>query len=130
MTTRILINQPNKVIFTLNEKKTLSDPNYLMEIFSKQTHDSKIIRLSGDTSINPTRFNEFIIEESQTEDLNAAIVTLIPGEYNYFIYETTGLTLSISAATSILESGLVKVVGTGQTTHTFSDTPSEFTITY
>ncbi len=130
MTQRVLKNQSNTLILTLTEKITLTDPNFLIEIFSKQNHDSTIARLSGDSTTNITRFNDFTLTESPTEDLETGVVNLIPGEYNYFIWQTSASTLFLSAATSIVESGPLVVVGTGQTTSTFSTTPDEFTVQY
>jgi len=99
-------------------------------VFSKQNHDSKVLRLSGDTSLNTIRYNEFLITESSTEDLDNGIISLGAGEYNYFVWQSSASTLSLSAATSIVESGLLTIVGTGTTEYSYTGTPSEYTVQY
>lgn len=122
---KIQKNQSNSVPFTLNEKTTLtgSSLTYLLELYSNQNNTTKVLRLSGDTSSNPTRWNEYtIIETGGTESLGSAIVSLEAGTYDYYVWQTTASTLSLSAATSIVESGKCKVKGTGTTYTTFNNT--------
>ena len=124
---KITKNQTNNVVLTLNEKTTISNANYLLELFSNQNHDSKVVRLSGDTSTNLDRYNQFPIVETSTDDLDNGQISLLEGTYDYFAYETTGSTLSLSGA-SIIESGKLIVISTGSTvTTTFDDNNDEYT---
>ena len=123
---KIIQNQSNTTIFTLTEKTSIINANYLLKVFSNQNHDYKIMRLSGDTSANLARYNQFDIVESNSENLNAGIISLIPGTYDYFVYETSGATLSLTGAT-IVESGKMKVSGTGTTSSTFINNNNEIT---
>lgn len=122
-------NEANNCFFTLNEKTTLSPAYYLLELVSKQNNTSKVVRLSGDTSTDTVRYNKFTITEvpSGSEDLDTANVYLESGEYDYFVWQSSATTLTLSAATSIVESGRFKVNGTGTTESTFTDTDTEYT---
>lgn len=125
---KITKNQSNSVPFTLNENTTLSGSSltYLLELYSNDNNKNTVLRLSGDTSSNPNRWNEFtIIETGTTENLGQAIVSLEAGDYDYFVWQTTASTLSLSAATSIVESGKCKVIGTGTTYSTYNNTTDE-----
>lgn len=123
----IIINKDtiNTVPFTLNEKTTLTGNtlSYLLELYNNANDTTKVLRLSGDTSTNPTRWNEYTITETgTTENLNLAIVTLEAGTYDYYVWETSASTLSLSAATSIVESGKCKVIGSATTYNTYTVT--------
>jgi hypothetical protein len=52
-----------------------------------------------------------------------------PGQYDYFVYQTTGSTLTISGLTTsdVLESGLCDVIGTGTTQTTYINNKDEYT---
>ena len=120
-------NTTNSLVFTLNEKVTLENPNFLLELYSNQNHDSTVMRLSGDTSTNVIRYNEFNITETTTSDLENMVVNLDEGTYDYYVWETSGSTLELSGATSIVESGKVVVKGSGSTQTTFENNDKEYT---
>ena len=96
-------NQENNSVFTLGERTTLVGALYLLEIFSNQNHDSRVIRLSSDTSTNLFRYNEFKITEVPigSEDFELAKINLEPGSYDYFAWQTTASTLSYRLASTI-----------------------------
>lgn len=123
------INSENYATVTLLEKATLSDPNWLLAITSNQNHTTKVIRLSGDTSLNTARYNRFpiTVTGSTDENLDEGIVYLEAGTYDYIAYETSASTLAISAATSAVESGKLVVNGTGTTTTTYSEQNDDYT---
>lgn len=126
---KLLKNTANDCFFTLNEKTTLSGATYLLAIYSNQKRNTKVLRLSGDSSTDTIRYNKFVITEVPfaSENLNAGDVYLEPGGYDYFAYQTTGSTLSITAdTTTIVESGKLICVGTGETTSTFVDPKTEW----
>ena len=111
----IIKNSTNKVILTLTEKSTLLNPNYLFS-FTSTTDFNNVVNFVGvDSSIYKSRYNEFDIIETGTTfvNLTASTINLTPpGMWDYNIYESTGVTLSISATTgSIIETGKVIVEG-------------------
>jgi hypothetical protein len=123
-------NSANECVFTLNEKTTLTGATYLLEIFSNQNHSSKVIALTGDSSVDIIRYNRFTITEVYpgSEILSAATVNLEPGTFDYFAYQTTGDTLSLTAdTTTIVESGKLVVIGSATTTSTFTNQQTEYT---
>ena len=127
---RITRNQSNSCIFTLNEKTTLTGATYLLKIFSNQNHDSKVIGLTGDSSSDIIRYNKFNIIEAPlaSENLSGGTVYLESGSYDYFAYQATGSSLSLTASTTtIVESGKLVVTGSATTVSTFTDEPTEYT---
>jgi len=108
-------NSTNKVILTLTEKSTLLNPFYLFS-FTSTTDFNNVVNFVGtDTSSYKTRYNEFDIIETGTTFVNLTASTINlnpPGMWDYSIYESTGITLSISATTgNIIEQGKVIVDG-------------------
>ncbi len=123
MTIRIKKNQANNCVFTLQEKTTILNPKYLLELKSKQDDNHALFRLTGDTSSNIDRYNQF---EFSLADSN----TLSAGEYTYYIWQSTLNDLDTDSAISIVESGLFLVIGTGSTAYTYSENPTEYTVKY
>jgi len=109
------------VPFTLFEKTTLVNASYIMQLFSNQNHDNTYFWLTGDTTTNNARYNYFPVDLSP--------YNLIGGTYDYFVWQTTGGTLSTSGLTvnDVVESGLCTVLVTGNTVTTFSDPKQEYT---
>ena len=98
--------------FTLYEKQTIqysAMTQYILELYSKQTNENVLLSLplSADTSVNKTRYNRFPINIGSYTGS-----TLMGGEYNYKVYQTTGDTLTISGLTTndVLESGLCQII--------------------
>lgn len=111
MTIYIDKNDSNTCIFTLNESVTISNPNFILQIESKVNLKSKIMWLNNDISLNPMRYNEFIINEVNKidEDLEDMKVFLNEPSYNWYVWQTESTNLSLSDATSIIESGKIIV---------------------
>lgn len=108
----------NNIYLTLNEKRLLTNSNFLINFYSNADKTDNLFLLSGDTSLNQNRWNEF--------PFNNPI--LDSGTYDYFVYETTATTLAISATTgNICESGKAIVIGTGTTENTFNNTTTDYT---
>jgi hypothetical protein len=78
--------------------------------------------LTGDTSPNINRWNEYQWTSGTTSGL-------IAGTYDYFVYQTSGSTLSLSGMTTedIVESGLATVIGTNPTQTTYNNPVEEYT---
>jgi len=109
-------NQTNTLVFTLNEKKTLESPNYLLELKNDLSKGSYYCLLpsSGDTSDYQDRFNRFSVDEP--DDINLPLA----GYYSYSVYEQTGTTLNPSLTTSKVETGKALVVFSGQSVTSYS----------
>jgi len=111
-------NEVNTVILTLNEKKVGNNP-YFLQLYSNQNKNNTLISLTGDTSTNVVRYNRYDVDESP--------LNLIVGQYDYFVHQYSGGTVSLSASTNIVESGKCVVFGTGTTTNTFTNNNEEYT---
>ena len=84
---KLVQNTSNNVALTLKEQATLGTPYY---VFSFVKDDSGIAKVftGSDISVNPNRFNQFVIELNSVEDLNNSIIDLDKGFYTYKVYET------------------------------------------
>ena len=103
----------NKVVVTLREFTTISNPFYLFEFISDDTNDSKIFT-GLDISTNVNRYNEFNIElTTSTEDLLNSVVKLpLKGFYTYNIYsQVSNTNLDLANITELVEVGKVYVDG-------------------
>ena len=117
-------NQLNFLTVTVSERTTLDPAYYLLSLYSKDNHDTKVLRMTGDTSMNPNRWNIFKILEvpKEDEDLEIGWVNLNPGfQYDYTIYQTSNPTGTSINGAGIVERGLLKVNGTGSTQATFTE---------
>lgn len=99
------------VIFTLNERKTLDSPYYLVRAESITTRRVKRFLLASDSSADTTRYNEFTITESATEVLTSGTVELSPaGDWAYRVYEQASASnLHEDGSLTLLEEGIFKV---------------------
>lgn len=116
--------QNSTVYFTLNERRTLDNPYYLVRAESIITRGVKRFILPSDTSAYPTRFNKFTITESSSEILTSGTVELDPaGEWSYKVYEqASSSNLHEDGATTLLEEGLLKVQeSTASNTYLYHD---------
>jgi hypothetical protein len=112
--------QNNSVPFTLNEKRILDNSNFILQLYSNNNKVSDLFWLTGDTSPNPNRWNEFTLSAQTVSSLEA-------GTYDYFCLETTGTTLNISQGFNVCESGKAVVIGTGTTIPTLINTENQYT---
>jgi hypothetical protein len=109
------------MILTLNEKQLINDSNFLINFYSNADKVDNLFYLSGDTSPNPNRWNEFPIT-------GTGITDLMEGQYDYYVYETITTVLAISATTgNIVESGKAVVIGSGSTTPFLSNELTQYT---
>lgn len=100
---------------TLTEKATLTNPYFLFEFISNDTGNRTYIT-SNDVSNNTERFNQFTFSSSLAISATAGGFDLIPGTYDYQVWETQyQYNLNIASASNIVEIGLMEVVGTGST---------------
>lgn len=121
----ILINKGsnNLVIFTLDEKTIRPNPTYLFEFINRQTHQS-VTCLAADTSEYPDRFNSFEIVEITSPNPLLSEIELNPeGFWDYKVYAQDSTTnLTPANADELVETGLAYVVGTADTTYTYTPT--------
>lgn len=109
-------NETNKVVLTLAENSTLDSPFYLFKFVNEYNSSPEPIYFTtSDTSIHTNRYNLFEVVENATGSTSggtSVALNLIPGQYNYTIYESTASTLSVSATTgNIVEYGRMIVDG-------------------
>ena len=105
-------NSTNKLSVTLNEKLNFTGTTILLYLKNNQTHQEKIVKMTGDTSPNPIRINQYYVNEviPANEDLFNASINLEVGTYDYIFYSTfnTGLTTNGGAP---METGMLTVKG-------------------
>jgi hypothetical protein len=115
-----LINRgaSNTLVFTLSEKQTLTSPYFLFRFINKITNESNTC-IASDTSSYTYRYNQFVITESGSENRTAGTLELRPtGEWIYEVYEQSSASnLDFAAAGSLLETGMVRVIGTDTTNY-------------
>ncbi len=105
-------NTSNPVILELTSVSSLLNPSYLFEFKSVLTPTSLTYFTSQDLSSYKCRYNRFDIIENNTAIPLSGQVSLKTGSYIYNVYESTGVTLSVSATTGrIISTGKGIVVG-------------------
>lgn len=99
-------NEINPVVLTLSESSNLLNPFYLFELTPEfNLTPVNIYYTTTDESFATERFNLFNIEESSsgsTSGGTSVALSLMGGQYNYNIYESSASTLSVSATTGII----------------------------
>ena len=111
---RIQKNQLNKCIFTLEEKRTIADADYILELkIGNRSIKSLPLPSSANTTTNVVRYDAFNITEVPLsgESLDDRFINLESGDYDYYVWQASGGTTALSAATSIVESGKLSVIG-------------------
>jgi VCBS repeat-containing protein len=114
----VVINkgQSNTVTVTLKEKTTISNAYYLWEWISKASGEKKYCIQPIDLSAYKDRYNQFTITEKANPNPIAGEVTLtITGEWTYNVYEQASATNLSPTGKTIVESGIVQVIGTATT---------------
>lgn len=108
----IIKGQANNCVFTFNEKASTSTYDVLFKFTNKLTGQSKLFT-GFDISPTKSRYNEFVITESLTENLYNSTVSLSPsGQWLYTAYEmldTSPTSLLPVNAIGVLEIGEVYV---------------------
>ncbi len=122
--------QSNTVVLTLNEKATNTSYDVLFEFINETTGATKLFTAQDTSSVE--RYNEFVITESDTENLYNGTVKLESGQWKYTVYEMplaspNSITKSDNVGT--LEIGRVTVYQTVSTT-TFDENETKNTVTF
>lgn len=125
---KIFKNVITEVPFTLFEKTTIPYSGlsfYILDLYSKQTHESVLIQmnLSADTTTNNARYNRFPIDI-----ISYTGSTLMEGQYDYKVWQTSGGTLSTSGLTitDVVESGLCQIIDSPITGSTYNNPKDEY----
>ena len=111
-------NSNNVLIFTLEEKRTLTNPYYLVREEGRSSHTIKRFLLPAEQSSYTDRYNKFTITESATEILTSGTISLTSEVWDYRIYEqysNVNLNEDASENKIPLEQGMLKVLGTDNT---------------
>ena len=116
MTLRLGINYP---VFTLTEKTTIDDPNYVLVCRNYFTKKQTACKLGLDLSGYVGRFNQFELSViNDPNPLNSEISLPEFGTYKYFVYEIADIdnfdfdnvnTLDLQTMTGLVESGRIKL---------------------
>ena len=107
-------NKINNFVLTLSENSFITNPKYLFEFKNEFIFDSNsILWTQDDISSHPNRFNQFQLNESATGSTTGGTsisLSLIAGQYDYTVYESTVATLIVSATTGrVIETGRMVV---------------------
>lgn len=126
-------NTNSTLIFTLKEKQTLTNPNFLFELKYRGDGTTTKTFIASDTSTYSDRYNEFLVTEvnSGSEILTSGTVNLQNvGEWHYRIFEqNSSVNLDVANATSELENGIIKVLP-GSSSTSYSHQISDNSYTY
>lgn len=106
----------NDVVVTLNERTTLTNPDYFIYVESIET-GATATAYAPDTSLSTSRYNEFNFVETAgatPDPQNGELNLITPGYWNYTFYEAVGATphtVQPASATGIVETGMMFVIG-------------------
>ena len=94
-----------KMIVTLNEKRTLTDGWYLFVFENITTRDivNKIYAFSEDESLYPDRYNLFTI------NTNTVFANQNTGDWRYKVYEQSGSSNTDTTGLTEVERGILKL---------------------
>lgn len=108
---RIEDGTSKKCLFTLKEKTTISDPYYLFTI--ENNNGDEVVWSNTDNSLYKVRYNSFTFSNNVDASTSAGGFTASIGFYNYTVYESEYNNLIIASASSVVETGILEVYGTG-----------------
>lgn len=125
-------NTSNTVVLTLNEKQTLTNPDFLFEFVHDDTGEQKLFT-TNDLSSYTDRFNKFTITDNTTEDEYNGTMDFQKGFHHYTIYEMTQGSpndLDPDNAVSTLETGKVYVEDTTNSDVEFTEDDETNNVTF
>lgn len=110
----------NKIVLTLTESSTLSNPNYLFVFQNEYDTDATAQELYlPDTSTATDRYNLFVLNEGTGTGDD---IELDKGQFTYTVYEAVGVPTTVSDTTGvIIEEGRMVVDSTIATISTVYD---------
>ncbi len=110
----LLQNQTNTVILELTQNSNLLSPSYLFEFINDITPSNIVYFTTPDLSTYCTRYNKFEVTLTGNTSTNytGGTININPGGYTYNIYESSAVTLSVSATTGcVVQTGIAVVNG-------------------
>jgi hypothetical protein len=117
MTSYFDYNIKKTIYFTLMERSTLVDSNYILEIKRKeQSYSKKEFMLKILTSNE--RFEQvemMVVNDIDNEDLDDNTPFLLPGEYTYYVWQTEALKVQDADDKLLVETGIFIVNGDVET---------------
>lgn len=98
--------------FTLKETTTLTGANinYVLKLHSNTIQSDTYFLLTGDTSTNTDRYNQFTIDASSNLSGHTE-------QFDYSVYQISGTSYQVSGLTdnNIVETGLAQLISSGST---------------
>lgn len=112
------------IVFTLNETTTLTGANinYVLKLHSNTIQSDTYFLLTGDTSSNTNRYNQFTIDASSSLSAHTE-------QFDYSVYQISGTSYQVSGLTNnnIVETGLSQLISSGSTpTPTFTSNNQQY----
>ena len=122
-------NTTNSFVLTLSESSRVANPFYLFSFRNEYILESEPFYFTTpDLSSYINRYNLFNLTESSTGSTTggtSVALSMIGGQYEYKVYESSASTLSLSATTGrVLETGRLVVGGEQNITLTTGTTSS------
>lgn len=110
-----------RVTVTLYEKcSNILDPYFTWKLVNKDTLAEKIF-FQTDSSPRPYYFNYFTISIASPEGLTSGTINIVPGQYQYYIYEMQNpYDLDVNNAIGLVENGILNVNATYSTPNVFT----------
>jgi len=102
-------NSTNTVVLTLDEKKTISDPIWLIEFTSDMTGEVKTI-VATDNSQYRIRYNQFSIIEGSDKPFIGSVILSPSGMWTYRVYESDSSPVDLNAKGKLCEVGICTVI--------------------
>jgi len=124
---RIQKGESKLVIFTLKEKSVLTNPNYIFEFNSNDNRFSTYITATN-SSISD-RYDSFTFSEGVTATFSGGF-NLDPGQYDYKVWETPNSSTIDTSTASVVEIGLMEVIGTASIYNEYTSTDDDREYTY
>lgn len=126
----LLINKNTTAthILTLTERVTLPVPYFLFEFRSDVTN-VPVRFIAANTSLYTERYDSFVITETSGSNiLTSGTITLNPtGQWTYKVWEQLSSTnLDPNNTVTLLETGILKVVGDSEAFYSNSDVDNTF----
>jgi len=121
----------NKIILTLTEKATLSNPVFLFQFTNDQTRQAYFF-IAADQSQFTYRYNEFqVTEKSSPNLLNGEVSLSTLGDYHYAVFEqNSSANLDPILAHSLLKTGKLTVLNGSSPTEIKYDSEPKTNIIY
>jgi hypothetical protein len=127
----VIKGQANNLVFTLSEKQTIENANFLFEFKNEMELRTKTC-IMQDISVAKERYNEFILTETTTEILTSGHIELSPqGMWTYKVFEQvsdSNLDVNLLDNKTPIEVGVIRVIGDSVDVKTFNGNETNFKV--